>query len=172
MNKPTPRFTIDKDQLQQRQDLARKVYDASICINELDDGHAAILTFDFSQVADAFIACHEKLQAGWTVPEKMGASFVSVAPGVMGVSLGGFTVIHLVKPETVREAEIKAILQEVKTDYQAELDMEREVEINRVTEQKLALARRQRAQEQQEAEQAERDAVYAEVSAALAGGKQ
>lgn len=168
---PTPRFTIDKHQLKLRQDAAIKAYNASTCLHQLDDGKAAILSFDFGHVAQAFQAFHDKLSAGWSIPEAMGVSYVSVAPGVMGVSLGGYTVMYLLKPEPVREKEIAAIKKQVEADYSAELEAQRNAEIERVTEQQLAQARRQRAQEQAAADQAERDAVRAEVAAALAGAK-
>ncbi|WP_282370532.1 hypothetical protein [Pseudomonas sp. PS02290] len=168
---PTPRFTIDKEQLKLRQAAAVKAYNASTCLHQLDDGKAAILSFDFGRVAEAFQDFHDKLSTGWSIPEAMGVSFVSVAPGVMGVSLGGYTVVHLLKPEPVREKEIAAINKEVEADYSAELEAQRNAEIERVTEQQIALARRLRAQEQAAAEQAEREAVRAEVAASLAGGK-
>lgn len=171
MTKPTPRFTIDKEQLKLRQDAAVKAYNASTCLHQLDDGKAAILSFDFGHVAEAFKDFHDKLTAGWSIPEAMGVSFVSVAPGVMGVSLGGYTQMYLLKPEPVREKEITAINKQVEADYGAELEAQRNAEIERVTEQQLAQTRRQRAQEQAAADQAERDAVRAEVAASLAGGK-
>ncbi|MCF5713759.1 hypothetical protein I9H06_09190 [Pseudomonas tremae] len=172
MNKPTPRFTIDKEQLKMRQDAAVKAYNASTSLHQLDVGMAAILSFDFGQVADAFKDFHDKLSAGWTIPEAMGVSFVSVAPGVMGVSLGGYTVMYLLKPEPVREKEIVAIKAQVEVDYSTELEAQRNAEIERVTEQQLAQARAHRAQQQAAADHAEREAVRAEVAAALAGGKQ
>jgi hypothetical protein len=169
--KPTPRFTIDKEQLKLRQDAAVKAYNASTCVHQLDDGKAAILSFDFGHVAQAFQHFHDKLTAGWSIPEAMGVSFVSVAPGVMGVSLGGYTVTYLVKPEPVREKEIASIKKQVEDDYGAELEAQRNAEIERVTEQQLAQVRRQRAQQQAASEQAERDALRAEVAASLAGAK-
>ncbi|PHX37508.1 hypothetical protein AO263_19435 [Pseudomonas sp. NZIPFR-PS5] len=171
MTKPTPRFTIDKEQLKLRQDAAVKAYNASTCLHQLDDGKAAILSFDFGHVAQAFQDFHDKLSAGWSIPEAMGVSFVSVAPGVMGVSLGGYTEMYLLKPDSVREKEIASIKKQVEADYSAELEAQRNAEIERVTEQQLAQARRQRAQEQAAAEQAERETVRAEVAASLAGGK-
>jgi hypothetical protein len=163
---------MDKDQLKLRQDAAVKVYNISACLHQQDDGKAAILSFDFGHVAEAFKDFHDKLSAGWAIPETLGVSFVSVAPGVMGVTLGGFTEMYLLKPQQVREREIAAIKAQIEADYNAELEAQRNAEIERVTEQQLAQARRQRAQEQAAAEQAEREAVRAEVAAALAGGKQ
>lgn len=171
MSKQTPRFTVDPAQLKLRIDLATKIYNNSIRLSPLDDGSAATLTFQFSNVADAFVPFAEMLAAGWSIPVKMENSFVTVMPPAYGLTLGSFTELHLVKPLKVREAELKVIAETTKTQYQAELDAQREAEIERVTEQQLATARRQAQAEQYAREVAERQAIREQVSAALAGGK-
>lgn len=171
MTKQTPRFTIDKDQLQQRQDLAAKTYRTSIVQSHLDNGQTATLTFEFNRATEAFFHFHERLNQGWSVPVGMEVDFVNVLPGIVNVSLGGFTIMHLTKPIDLQEKELKEILQNIGTAYQIELDMQREAEVDRVTEQQLSAKIRQRNLEQQKAEQAEREAIRLEVSAAIAGGK-
>ncbi|MBD1107841.1 hypothetical protein HXV84_21630 [Pseudomonas amygdali pv. morsprunorum] len=113
MTKQTPRFTIDKDQLQQRQDLAAKTYRASIVQSHLDNGQTATLTFEFDRPTEAFLHFHERLAQGWSVPVGMEVDFVNVLPGIVNVSLGGFTIMHLTKPIDLQEKELKEILQKL-----------------------------------------------------------
>lgn len=171
MSKPTPRFTIDPAQLKLRIDLATKMYHNSVRLSPLDDGSAAILTFQFSNVTDAFRPFAEMLAAGWSIPEKMEREFVTVMPPAYGLTLGSFTELHMVKPLKVREAELKVIAEATKVQYQSELDAQREAEIERVTNQQIEATRRKAIAEQHAKEVAERQAVRDEVSAALAGGK-
>ena len=171
MSKQTPRFTIDPAQLKLRIDLATKVYNTSARLSHLDDKAAAILTFQYNNATEAFVPFATMLVEGWSIPDEMEATFVNVFPQAYGVMLGNFTELHLQKPLKVREAELKAIAKTVEAEYQFELDAQREAEVERVTNQQIEATRRKAIAEQQEKEAAERQAVRAEVAAALAGGK-
>jgi hypothetical protein len=170
-SKPTARFTINTAELKLRIDLATKVYNNSVRLSPLDDGSAATLTFQYSNVTDAFIPFADMLAAGWSIPEKMESNFVTVMGQAYGIALGNYTELHLVKPLKVREAELKVIAEATKVQYQSELDAQREAEVERVTNQQIEATRRKAIAEQHAKEVAERQAVRDEVSAALAGGK-
>jgi hypothetical protein len=83
----------------------------------------------------------------------------------------GSTVIHLMKPLSVQDADLAIIYAEVEQSYRAELAAQRDAEVERVTQQQIAAARRKREVDAAQAEAAELAAIRAEVESAISGGK-
>jgi crotonobetainyl-CoA:carnitine CoA-transferase CaiB-like acyl-CoA transferase len=83
----------------------------------------------------------------------------------------GSTVIHLMKPLSVQDADLAIIYAEVEQAYVAELAAQRSAEVDRQVEFQLQAERRKELAAQQAKEVADRQRIRDEVSASLAGGK-
>jgi len=83
----------------------------------------------------------------------------------------GSTVIHLMKPLSVQDADLAIIYAEVEQAYVAELAAQRSAEVDRQVEFQLQAERRKALAAQQAKEVADRQRIRDEVSASIAGGK-
>ncbi|MQG91333.1 hypothetical protein [Pseudomonas sp. MN1F] len=106
----------------------------------------------------------EKTSQGWSKSDVMTQTFT---PANLPMQFA----VYLVKPEAVRAEELKEVHKQAESKLHAAVAAENEAIIRRTFEQRMATERRKRAEAAKAAEEAEEQAIMAEVRAALMGGK-
>lgn len=159
-----PRFQVDPVELQARKDNAKAFYTAAL-EEPHRPGRGAVVKFLTTNIAEAAEEYSRLKSEGYELlPVQSPLPSFDVQYGL--------ATIHLVKPLSVQEADLEVIYAEVEQAYRAELEAQRNAEIDRQVVFQLQAERRRALAEQSQKEADDRQRIRDEVAASIAGGKQ